>query len=71
MKLYFCKTEGVRLIAEVETEDEAWQEINKFCKDRNYTIPYVRTWIAENKKHFDVGCWSQKFILELEDESNG
>lgn len=66
MKLYFCKPEEVRLIAEPKDEDEAWEEIKKFCDDRNYTIPYVRMWEVDGVRHYDVGSWSEHFELDLE-----
>ena len=42
MKLYFGNSLGVeRVIAEVQNEEEAMNEIDKFCEERNFKIYYV------------------------------
>jgi hypothetical protein len=65
MKLYFENSQGKeRLIAEVKDENEAFKEINKFCEERNFKIYYVRSWMRNNIKYFDVGSWSEKFLLK-------
>ena len=66
MKLYFENSYGERrVIAEPQTEEEADKEIHKFCKDRNFKIYYVRTWIDDDGlKVFDCGSWSERFLLE-------
>lgn len=65
MKLYFENSHGERrIIAEPNTENEALKEIHKFCDDRNFKIYYTRNWRnAEGEKVFDVGSWSEFFIL--------
>ena len=66
MKLYFENSKGERkLIAEPTTEEEANKEIHKFCEERNFKIYYIRTWRDSNGlKVFDVGSWSEFFLLE-------
>ena len=66
MKLYFensyCKR---RIIAEPQTEEEAWEEISKFCENRHFHIYYTRTWRSEEGlKVYDVGSWSEFFYLD-------
>ena len=65
MKLYFENSYGKRrVIAEPKNEEEAWKEIHKFCKDRNFEIYYIRTWnTPDGAKVYDVGSWSESFIL--------
>ena len=65
MKLYFENSYGQRrVIAEPQTEEEAYKEIYKFCEDRDFKIYYVRTWQTPDKeKVYDVGSWSESFIL--------
>ena len=65
MKLYFENSYGERrIIAEPETEEEAWRKIHNFCKDRNFKIPYVRSWIDnEGFKVYDVGSHTECFFL--------
>ena len=71
MKLYFENSyRERRIIAEPETEDEAWKEVNKFCKDRNFKIYYIRNWIdKEGCKVFDVGSHSEFFYLDYENKT--
>ena len=66
MKLYFENSKGVRrVIAEPQTEDEAYKEIYKFCEDRNFKIYYVKTHTEpDGLKCYDVGSWSEFFYLE-------
>lgn len=64
MKLYFENSQGVeRVIAEVANEEEAYKEINKFCEERNFEIYYVRTWMSNGRKKYDVGSHSEFFYL--------
>ena len=53
-----------RIIAEVETVTKAFEEINKFCEERNYKIPYTRAWEVQGRMHIDVGSHTEFFILE-------
>lgn len=64
MKLYFkdCHNKK-RLIAEPATEDAAMDEIRKFCSDRHFKIYYVRTWMADGVKIYDVGSHTEFFHL--------
>ena len=74
MKLYFKNSQGKkRCIANVKTEDRAIEFIRQFCEERKFKIYYIRTWVVDNEKHFDVGSWSEHFVLKLEgniDEQN-
>ena len=64
MKLYFENSYGEeRVIAEVQNEQEAMKEINKFLDDHNYKSYYTRTWEHNGVKYFDVGSWSELMVL--------
>ena len=67
MKLYFKNSYGKeRVIAEVQNEQEAMKEINKFCKERNFKIYYTRSWMRnQNEKIYDVGSHSEFFICYI------
>ena len=76
--LFFENRKGqLSIIAEVENIQEAHQQIHKFCQEHNYTNYYTRMWI-ESKENaesgtewsltFDVGSWSEFFILFFETE---
>ena len=66
MKLYFENSRGQRrVIAEPQTEDEAWKEIHKFCEDKNFKIYYVREWKdKDGLKWYDVGSHTEYFISD-------
>lgn len=66
MKLYFQNHKGEeRLIAEVETCDEALDKIKDFCYSRDFNIPYWRSWgdVDKDGLVFDVSSYSEFFIL--------
>lgn len=49
---------------EVENREDACKLIKEFCDERNYEIPYYRTWSTRaGETYFDVGSWSEFFIL--------
>lgn len=51
-----------RTIAKLKNEEEVFQEIKKFCTERNFKIPYVRTWCAnEYTTVYDVGSHTEFF----------
>lgn len=65
MKLYFENSYGKRrIIAEPETEEEAWNKIHEFCHERRFHIYYVRTWKAQDSATvYDVGSHTEFFYL--------
>lgn len=65
MKLFFQNRYGKeRLIAEPSNREEVNREINKFLDDHNFKSYYTRVWEENGKLIFDVGSWSEVFILE-------
>lgn len=65
MKLFFQNSKGgERLIAEPSNREEVNKEINKFLDDHNFKSYYTRVWEADGRLMFDVGSWSEVFILE-------
>ena len=63
-KLYFEDSyERRRLIGEPKDDKECWNMIHNFCEERNFKIPYVRTWVTENgEKWYDVSSHTEFFI---------
>ena len=53
-----------RVIAEPSNKEEVNKEINKFLDDHNFKSYYTRVWEADGRLIFDVGSWSEVFILE-------
>ena len=70
-KLYFEDAyERRRLIGEPKDDNESWRMIHDFCAERNFDIPYVRTWIAENgEKWYDVSSHSEFFVEVCENNT--
>lgn len=65
MKLYFQNSQGKeRIIAEVQNEQEAFKEIQKFLDEHNFKSYYTRSWMVNGRKKYDVGSWSEFFYLE-------
>lgn len=64
MKLYFENNYGDRyLIGEPNNSDESWNIIMRFCAERNFTIPYVRTWATpDGEKYYDVSSHTEFFV---------
>lgn len=65
MKLVFQNSRGhERTIADVKTDDEAYSEIKKFCRERDFHICYTRVWQDnDGATVYDVGAWNEKFRL--------
>lgn len=65
MKLVFQNSRGhERTIADVKTADEAYSEIKKFCRERDFHIYYTRIWQDDDGATvYDVGAWNEKFRL--------
>lgn len=70
-KLYFeDRYERRRLIGEPNNDAESWQIIKAFCEERNFHIPYVRTWTTENgEKWYDVSSHSEFFVEIIENNT--
>lgn len=69
MKLLFKNSMGKEItIADVADEREAMKEINKFCAERDFTIPYYRYWgsLDEDGITYDVGSHTEFFKLVKE-----
>lgn len=65
MKLVFQNSRGhERTIADVKTADDAYSEIKKFCRERDFHIYYTRVWQDDDGATvYDVGAWNEKFRL--------
>lgn len=67
MELIFQDANGEeRVIANVETDEEAMDEVMRFCSERNFTVHYTRGWhdYTTNRTHLDVGSHTEFFILQ-------
>lgn len=61
---YFERSNGERVLLGTNLNREgAFKVIDDFLKDHNYKSHYVRTWEEGNTLWFDVGSWSEFFVL--------
>lgn len=71
MKLTFKNSDGVeRMIADVDSKEQANVEIQKFCSDRYYDIYYIQSCEIDDVVQYDVGSWSEFFYLYLRDDND-
>ena len=75
MKLLFQNSQGKeRVIAETDSLEKTWEEINKFLEDHNFKSYYSRVWEKDNRLIIDVGSHTEFFIVDgcdFEDFVNG
>ena len=64
MKLYYKNNRERRLIGNYKKAEGAMKAISRFCKNRNYKIPYTRCWVKERVAYFVVGSHTEFFELE-------
>ena len=60
---YEDKTKGIRCIAENKTIPQAFDEIDKFLKERNYTSYYKRVYTVNGCTTVDVGSHHEFFRM--------
>lgn len=67
MILRFENSAGIeREIAQVDSEEEAFREIHKFLKERNFKSYYTRTIsVSPTHKIYDVGSHTEFFHLYI------
>ena len=65
MRLFFTKGEERRHIGTFDTDEQALSAIHEFCTQRNFQIPYFRSWEIDGVRHYDVGSHTEFFELEL------
>ena len=65
MNLYFQRANETYLLIKenVADVDEGFKEVNAFLKRHNYTSHYIRYWTNADQTTFDVGSWSEFFVL--------
>lgn len=70
MKLVFADKEGKqRVLGYFDTKEDAEKCIASFLKDKNYESPYYRIIHFDNKLTYDVGSWSEFFVLYFNDNA--
>ena len=71
MILTYKNLEGkLQDIADVQNEEQAINEIKKFCHNKNYSIPYFSVTCHTNVIIYDVGSYTQFFYLYLENNED-
>lgn len=70
MKLVFADKLGKqRVLGYFDTIEECNKEINKFLEEKEFKSPYWRTIHFSNKLVYDVGSWSEFFIVYFNDNA--
>lgn len=65
MKLLFQNSNGSeRIIADVNSFEEANEEMDKFMEERNFKSYYKRLWDEDGRLKIDVGSWSEFFFID-------
>ena len=65
MKLLFQNSQGKeRVIAEIDSFEEACSEMDKFMEERSFNSYYKRLWDRDGRMIVDVGSWTEFFIIE-------
>ena len=71
MKLVFKNSNNKKQdIADVQNEEQAINEIKKFCHNKNYSIPYLSVTYHTNVIIYNVGSYTQFFCLYLENNED-
>lgn len=71
MKLVFKNSNNKKQdIADVQNEEQAINEIKKFCHNKNYSIPYLSVTYHTNVIIYEVGSYTQFFYLYLENNED-
>lgn len=65
MNLYFQRSNETYLLIKenIKNQEEALEEVYAFLERHNYTAHYVRYWTNTNQTTYDVGSWSEFFVL--------
>ena len=63
--LYFQRSNGEYLLIKenIPNEQIALDEVYAFLKRHNYKAHYVRYWTNADQTTYDVGSWSEFFVL--------
>ena len=69
MKLTFINSQREeRLLAICESIKEAEEKIQEFLKEHNYTSYYNKVTMFETKWVYDVGSWTEFFVIYKNDD---
>lgn len=66
MNLYFQHSNGtVSLVSADATQENVFKLINQDVESRNknFNIYYIRSWTVKDITYFDVGSWSEYYLL--------
>lgn len=65
MKLYFrnSNSKELKFVREVDSQQEVFDEIRKYAKEKNIEVYYIRTFGTDNVITYDFGSHSDFFEL--------
>lgn len=64
MKIIFDNGDYERVIGNGSSYEEVVKVIKQFLRDHSYKSYYTRLWKENGRIKIDVGCWSQFFFVE-------
>lgn len=70
MNVFFKRGNGeYEFVKAVANEAEGWNAVRDDIKRRNpnYTVHYVRQWESDGDIWYDVGSWSEFYVLRGKD----
>lgn len=71
MNVYFQNYSGKHIrVGKADDEKKAMKIIQNFCDERGFNIPYIRSWVSDGRKFFDVGSHSEFFFIEYDEDDN-
>lgn len=47
--------------------DDAWEVIAQFLREKRYSYYYIRTWMHDDEKWYDVGSHTEFFVVTPKD----
>lgn len=63
--LYLCDSVGTKkLVAVFDDLNESLNIVSKIAKELSYEVPYIRFYSINNDTYFDIGEWSEFFVLK-------
>ena len=51
-------------MSDVYTPEQVWKVMKKFMDDHNFTSYYTRTWFANGYTWYDVGSYTEYFLVD-------
>ena len=65
MNVYFRDSKhNKRIIGTANSKEDVYEIITEFLKEHNYKSYYTRVWYDDEYTWFDVGSWTEYFLVD-------